>query len=37
MYSPKVVVVDSGVDTQNQEIIEQVIQGLSFLKSVEED
>ena len=37
MYSPKVVVVDSGVDTQNQEIMEHVIQGFSFQKSAEED
>ena len=29
MYSPKVAVVDSGVDTQNQEIMEHVIQGFS--------
>lgn len=37
MYSPKVAVVDSGVDTQNQEIMEHVIQGFSFQKSAEED
>lgn len=37
MYSPKVVVVDSGVDTQNQEIMEHVIQGFSFQKSAEEN
>ena len=30
MYSPKVAVVDSGVDTQNQEIMEHVIQGFLF-------
>ena len=33
MYSPKVAVVDSGVDTQNQEIMQHVIQGFSFQKS----
>lgn len=32
MYSPKVAVVDSGVDTQNQEIMQHVIQGFSFQK-----
>ena len=37
MYSPKVAVVDSGVDTQNQEIMEHVIQGFSFQKSAEEN
>ena len=30
MYSPKVAVVDSGVDKQNQEIMQHVIQGFSF-------
>ena len=34
MYSPKVAVVDSGVDTQNQEIMQHVIQGFSFQKSL---
>ena len=33
MYSPKVAVVDSGVDTQNQEIMEHVIQGFYNLQS----
>ena len=37
MYSPKVAVVDSGVDTQNQDIMQHVIQGFSFQKSAEED
>lgn len=37
MYSPKVAVVDSGVDTQNQEIMQHVIQGFSFQKSAEDN
>ena len=37
MYSPKVAVVDSGVDKQNPESRGHVIQGFSFQKSAEEN
>ena len=37
MYSPKVAVVDSGVDKQNQEIMQHVIQGFSFQKRTGEN
>lgn len=37
MYSPKVAVIDSGVDKHNREIMQHVIQGYSFQMNAEEN